>query len=67
MDIDSASQEDLLAEVIRRGYTVRDLPMSDNPRVFRRDGKRIGGSGEFVGPDRWMNAVNVRLWEIQKA
>lgn len=30
-------------------------------------GKRVGGSKQTHGPDLWMNAANVRLWQLGTA
>ena len=54
---DMMTQDEIIAEALRRGYTVRDTPA----------GKRLGGSKIASGPDEWMNAANVRLWQIQTA
>lgn len=50
------TQDEIIAEAQRRGYTIWD--------VFY--GKWIGGSKMTSGPDKWMNAANNRLWQLQK-
>jgi hypothetical protein len=46
----------IVAEAMRRGYTIHEAPAH-----YPVPGLRIGGS-EASG---WMNDANVRLWEIQ--
>ena len=50
----------IVAEAMRRGYTIREAPAH-----YPVPGLRIGGSKAKHGPDGWMNDANVRLWEIQ--
>ena len=56
--------EEILTLATERGYTIRDAPkMPSRKTDVLRDGKRIGGSP--FQRDEWMNAANVRLWQIQ--
>lgn len=52
-NLDSMTEEEILQEAERRGYTIRQT----------NKGSRIGGSTEY---DEWMNAANVRLWQLDK-
>ena len=51
----------ILKEAKRRGLKIRKAPSH-----YGKPGKRIGGSKRKSGPDRWMNAANVKLWLHQK-
>jgi hypothetical protein len=51
----------ILREAKRRGLVVRKAPAH-----YAKPGKRIGGSKRTHGPDKWMNAMNVKLWLWQK-
>ncbi len=57
MEINQMTEQQLLDEASRRGYTIRDAP-----RLAGVEGKRIGGAH---GPDDWQNKANNRLYEIQ--
>lgn len=61
------SQDEIVAEAISRGYRVVEQSASVNPKAFKRDGYRVVGSPVTIGADAWMNAANVRLWQIQVA
>lgn len=63
-DLETMSEDEIVAKAIELGYTVRDAPQNEN---LPHHGKRIGGSQMKYGSDEWMNAANVRLWEIQKS
>lgn len=50
----------ILREAKRRGLRIRKAP-----KHYARPGKRLG-TNKVTGPDYWMNAANVALWEWQK-
>lgn len=52
---DSLTESEIITEAQRRGYTIHDS----------RSGKCVGGSKIASGADEWMNAANVRLWQLQ--
>jgi hypothetical protein len=56
----SMTPSQIVAEAMRRGYTVRDAPAH-----YPVPGLLIGGSKAKRGSDGWMNDANVRLWKIQ--
>lgn len=49
------TEAQIVAESKRRKYKT----------YVARSGVRVGGSPAKYGPDLWMNAANVRLWELQ--
>lgn len=50
----------VVAEAMRRGYTIHEAPAH-----YPVPGLRIGGSKQKNGPGGWMNDANVRLFKIQ--
>lgn len=55
-----ASEKEICLMAKARGYRVFDAPAH-----YKVPGVRIGDSKATEGPDNWMNAANVRLYEIQ--
>lgn len=60
-ELSHMAEMEIIAEARRRGYTVRNAPSH-----YKNPGYRIGGTKVVDGPDEWMNAANVRLWQIQE-
>lgn len=56
-----SEEESICAEARQRGYAVHNAPTH-----YDRPGFRIGGTKVTDGSDEWMNAANVRLWQIRR-
>lgn len=60
-EIPGATQDEIEAEAKSRGYVIREVPSH-----YATAGIRLSSSPlAETYPDPWMNAANVRLYEIQ--